>query len=177
MLGRFENFSENVHGIAFLTFKAPLQQIQLAITHAFHLLNQRKYRLNEIAGSYIQANTNCEVNFEVGIGESATFTFLDEKELARLEVEIMEKRLAFLDFLCVFKYYVSNETQGKAPLKFDYYMLRFRFDMDSVELSVFHERGPRHVHAEEVIGFIIEYVGNEAAKEWNFSLKTERIQT
>ncbi|MCW4051984.1 MAG: hypothetical protein NWE78_02085 [Candidatus Bathyarchaeota archaeon] len=177
MLGRFENFSENVHGIAFLTFTAQLQQIQLAIIHAFHLLNQRKYRLDEITGSSVQANENCEVHFEVGIGENAAFTFLDEEELAVLEVKIVEKRLAFLDFLCVFKYYVSKETKGKSPLKFDYYMLRFRFDIDSMELSVFHERGPRHVHAEEVIGFIIDYIRIEASKEWNFSLKTERIQT
>lgn len=177
MLGQFENFSQNVHGIALLTFRASLQQIQLAVAHAFYELNQRKYRLDELTGSIIQANANCEVSFEVGIGENATFTFLDEKELALLVAEITEKRLRFLDFLCILKYHVCKERRRKGPLKFDYYMLRFGFDANSVELSVFHERGPRHVHVEEVISFIIDYVGKEAMKEWSLSLTTERIQT
>ncbi len=177
MLGQFENFSQNVHGIAFLTFKASLQQIQLAVAHAFHRLNQRKYGLGELTGSHIWANADCEVSFEVGIGEAAAFTFLDREELALLDAEITEKRLTVLDFLCILKYYVSKDRRGKGPLKFDYYMLRFGFDVNSVELSVFHERGPRHVHAEEVISFVIDYIGKEATKEWDLSLTTERIQT
>ena len=177
MLGQFENFSQNVHGIAFLTFKGSLQQIQLAVAHALHLLNRRKYGLHELTGSHLRSDAHCEVSFEVGIGENATFTFLDEKELALLEAVITEKRLTVLDFLCILKYYVFKDKRRKEPLKFDYYMLRFGFDVNSAELSVYHERGPRHVHTEEVINFVIDYIRREASKEWGFSQTTERIQT
>ncbi len=177
MLGQFENFSQNAHGIAFLTFKASLQQIQLTIAHALHLLNRRKYGLQELTGSHLRSDADCEVSFEVGIGENATFTFLDERELALLEAEIAEKRLTVLDFLCILKYYVSKDRRGKEPLKFDYYMLRFGFDVNSAELSVYHERGPRHVHTEDVIRFVIDYIGRAGSKELDLSLITERIQT
>jgi hypothetical protein len=42
----------------------------------------------------------------------------------------------------------------KTPLRFDYYMMRFIFNKDSMEIQIFHERGPRYISPEDITDFI-----------------------
>lgn len=170
MLGRYENFPKNIHGIARSTCEASPKKVQRAIVSAFFQLNQERFRLKEIAYSHL---AGCEVDFEFGVGEDNAFTFLDNNELAILETEIAGKTLLFLDFLCVLQYHTVVETGKRAPLKFDYYLLRFVFGRNYMEFLVSHERGPQRVHTEDLIGFLAKRVKNEMANRFLVTLKLE----
>ena len=65
-----------------------------------------------------------------------------------------------MDFFCAVRYYKAK-TEKKTPLKFDYYMIRFAFSKDTMEIRVFHERGPRYFSPEDIVTFLMNKV-NEA---------------
>jgi len=174
VLGHYENFPRIIHGIARFSYKASRGKVQQAIASAFYWLTQEKCRLEEIAYSFPQS---CVVDFEFGIGEDSVFTFLDKAELGVLEVEIAKKALVFLDFLCVLQYHVVDESRRRAPLKFDYYMLRFAFARNYMEFLVSHERGPQRVHVEDLIVFLTEHINKELADRYSVALKLEGTRT
>ena len=174
MLGHYENFPQIIHGIARFTYRAPRGKIQQAIMSTLYRLNKEKCRLKKIVYS---SSPSCEVDFEFGVGEDSVFTFLDKSELSILEAEIAKKSLVFLDFLCVLQYHVVDELGKRAPLKFDYYLLRFAFSRYYMEFLVSHERGPQRVHVEDLIGFLMEYVKKELAERFSVVLKQRGMQT
>ena len=174
MLGCYENFPKIIHGINRFTYRASSKKAQQAIVSAFYQLNQKGRRLGEIAYS---SSVGCEVNFEFGVGEDVTFTFLDKNELSILEGEIAERAFAFLDFLCVLQYHVVDELGNRAPLKFDYYMLRFVFGKNHMEFLVSHERGPQHVHVYDLINFLTDLVKEELAARFSVALRLEGKRT
>ena len=171
MLGHYEQFPETVHGISHFTHRAPLKPVQQAIATVFGQLNQKKCGLTEI--SHLNGPADCEVDFEIGIGEKATFTFLDTIEVERLKGEITKKPLPFLDFLCVLQYHAIGESGRRLALRFDYYFLRFTFAKNLTEFLVSHERGPRRVHVEDLICFVTERVKRELTEHQSVSLKLE----
>ena len=160
MLGRYENFPAEAHGAARLTYATSQAKLQQAILSAFHRLNNKRQRLEEVAYSSVQ---RCRIGFEFGVAEDATFTYLDGDELSILESQISKKTLAFLDFLCILTYHTVEKSKAPAPLKFDYFMLRFAFERKRATLYVSHERGPQHVVAEDLIAFLMSYVKKELA--------------
>jgi hypothetical protein len=171
MLGHYEQFPETVHGISHFTHRVPLRPVQQAIATVLGRLNQKKCDLTEI--SHLNGPAECEVNFEIGIGEKATFTFLDSTEVGRLKGEITKKPLPFLDFLCVLQYHTIGESGRRLSLRFDYYLLRFVFAKNLVEFLVSHERGSRRVHVEDLMCFVTTHVKRELAKRNSVSLKLE----
>ena len=171
MLGHYEQFPETVHGISHFAHKTPLKPVQQAIATAFGQLNQKKCGLTEI--SHLNGPTDCEVDFEIGIGERATFTFMDNIEVGRLKGEIAKKPLPFLDFLCVLQYHATGKSGRRLSLRFDYFLLRFAFAKNLAEFLVSHERGPRRVHVEDLIGFVTAHVSRELAKRNSVLLKLE----
>lgn len=173
MLGHYENFPRTIHGIARFSYSASPEKVQRAIASAFCQLNREKWRLREIAYS----SSRCEVNFEFGVGEESVFAFLDESELNVLEAEIAKKALVFLDFLCVLQYHVVDESGKRSPLKFDYYMLRFAFGGNYMEFLVSHERGPQHVHVEDLIDFLMEHIKKELTDRYSVALKLKGTRT
>jgi len=174
LLGLYENFPKIIHGVARFTYKTSTKNIQQAIVATLYRLNQEKCRLEEIA---YPSKQYCEVNFEFGVGEDVTFTFLDKNALDRLETEIMKKSLMFLDFLCVLQYHVVDKLKGRSPLKFDYYFLRFAFSRNLMEFLLSHERGPQRVHVEDLIGFLMKQVTKELADQYSSALKLESKRT
>ncbi len=174
MLGRYENFPEINHGAARFTCEAWRGKVQQAIASAFYRLNQKGCKLKEIGHS---SPRNCDVDFEFGVGEDLTFTFLDKEELNVLTTETASKPLMFLDFLGVLQYHVTNKLGEYAPLKFDYYLLRFTFERNSLRLLVFHERGPQRVHVEGLIAFLAEKIREELAELYSVVLKLESLYT
>jgi hypothetical protein len=174
MLGRYENFPEIIHGVARFTYRASTRKAQQAIATAFCQLNQRRCRFEEIAHS---STPNCEVDFELGIGENSDFTFLDDDESNRLKAEVARRTLAFLDFLCILQYHVIDDSGRRSPLKFDYFFLRFTFGKNFMELLVSHERGPQRVHAEDLIGFLMKEVEEKLAEQHPVTLKLEEMRT
>jgi len=174
LLGLYENFPEVIHGVARFTYKTSTRNIQQAIVATLYQLNHEKCRFEEIA---YPSKQHCEVNFEFGVGEDLTFTFLDKNTLDRLETEILKKSLMLLDFLCVLKYHVVDKLKGRSPLKFDYYFLRFAFSRNFMEFLLSHERGPQRVHVEDLLDTLMKQVTRELDDQHSSALKLESKRT
>jgi len=116
------------------------------------------------------------VSFELGVAEDFDFNFLDEKELDRLQRSIVEKELSTLDFFFVVRYHVVNDKGKRVPLKFDYHMLRFMFQENSVELRICHERGTQRVPLEDLITFITKRVNEELSQRQLKPLNLEYLR-
>jgi hypothetical protein len=68
-----------------------------------------------------------------------------------------------MDFFCAVRYYKCS-AEKKTPLKFDYYMIRVIFG-DSVEIRVFHERGPRYISPEDIVTFLVNMTNEATARK------------
>jgi hypothetical protein len=174
LLGLYENFPEIIHGVARYAYGTSTKKVQHAIVAAFHRLNQENCGIEEIA---YPSTPHCEVEFEFGVGEDLTFTFLDKSALDRLKAEIAKKSLMFLDFFCVLQYHIVDKMRGRSPLKFDYYFLRFAFGRNFVEFFVSHERGPQRVHVEDLIDFLTKHMAKELTDQYSGALKLENKRT
>ena len=162
MLGRYENFPEIIHGVARFTCKSSIKNVQQAILSALHHLNQEVCSLSTVTPHLPQ---KCEVGFELGVAEDFDFNFLDKKELDRFQRSIAEKELPMLDFFCVVRYHVVNDRGKRVPLKFDYHMLRFVFQENSMELRICHERGTQRAPLEDLVIFITKCINEELSKK------------
>jgi hypothetical protein len=174
LFGCYEHFPETIHGIAHYSHETSSRKVQQAIAAVFIKLNNEKYRLEEIGFSF---PADGEVNFEFGLGEDRSFLFLDETELTRLEAAISRAPLTYLDFLCALQYHIVEKSAKRKALKFDYYLLRFIFTGISVSIVVSHERGPRHIHAEDLIRFAAKQINNELTEGCSAILHLRRMRT
>ena len=161
MLGFYENFPENIHKIARFTTSISNKRLQQALTKTVHKLNNETFRLEDVANPSVP---QCTVIFEFGIAEANNFNYLDNEETSRMLKTIRKKPFQVLDFFCAIRYY-KTRNEKKTPLKFDYYMLRFTFNKKSIEVQVFHERGPRHVSPEGVANFIATKISETFSKK------------
>lgn len=173
MLGRYENFPEIIHGVARFTCESPIRRVQQTILAALHNLNHEVHGLSAIAPHLPQ---KCEVSFELGVAEDFDFNFLDKKELDRFQRSMVEKELATLDFFFVVRYHVVNDRRKRVPLKFDYHMLRFMFQENSMELRICHERGTQRVPLEDLITFITKRVNEELSQRQLKPLNLEYLR-
>ena len=174
MLGRYENFPEVIHGVARFAFESPVKKVQQAILRAFHQLNQEVSGLNAVTH---HLPPDIEVSFEVGVAEDVEFNYLDKEELDRFQKSIVEKELPILDFFCVVRYHVVNDKRKRVPLKFDYHMLRFMFQGNSMELRICHERGTQRVPLENLITFITKRINEKLSKKRQKTLNLEYLRT
>jgi hypothetical protein len=157
MLGFYENFPKNVHTIEYFGTLASKKRTQRALTQTLHKLNNETFSLEDVASPSVP---QCTVVFEFGIADEVTFNYLDEKETNKALEVINKKPFKIMDFFCAVRYY-KMENRKKTPLKFDYYMLRFMFNRKSIEIQVFHERGPRHVSPEEIVSFVVNKINEK----------------
>lgn len=174
MLGRYENFPETIHGIARLSYRSSRKTVQRAFASALSQINKKQFELGDVARP---SSPNCSVDFEFGVGDDGDFTFFDNVELKSLQYEIKSGRLRLMDFLCVLQYYLVQELGKRTPLKADYYMLRFVFGSGSVDILASHERGPRRVHLEDLIRFLVKHAELRLHRISSTSLKLERLRT
>jgi len=77
---------------------------------------------------------------------------------------IQKKPLQVMDFFCALRYY-KMQNGKKTPLRFDYYMMRFIFNKDSMEIQIFHERGPRYVSPEDIANFVVNEIGETFSRK------------
>jgi len=173
LLGRYENFPNIIHGIARFTYKSPLRTVQQTILSGLHKLNRETCGLRAVTPHLLQ---ECEVSFELGAAEDFDFNFLDNKELDRFQRSIVEKELSTLDFFFVVRYHVLNDKGKRVPLKFDYHMLRFMFQENSVELRICHERGTQRVPLEDLIKFITKRINEELSQRQLKPLNLEYLR-
>ncbi len=160
-IGTYDNFPQNIHCIEFFSATIPSKQLQLKLLQALTEANQKEFSFEEIANPTLP---NGRVIFEFGLADSEDFTFLDQEECARMKDFLGKERLHSIDFFCAIRYYKVNSGNKKA-LKFDYYMLRSVFSKDTLEIQVFHERGPRYISPQDLTTFIFNRVNEASSKK------------
>ena len=162
MLGRYENFPQNVHLSEAFEFRLSRQKIQQKIIQVFQELNRRTFSFEETG---IPTAPNCSVIFEFGIADTGNFNFLSEAEAHRLQNSLAEESMRVMDWFCAIRYY-KNTQPKKTPLRFDYYMLRLSFgEKGAVQALVFHERGPRYISPEDLLAFIVGKVNGTSKRK------------
>jgi hypothetical protein len=162
MLGLYENFPQNIHRTE--TFTSPLsrRKLQQKITQVFQEVNRKNLSFEEVGNPTIPNGT---VIFEFGIADAEDFCYLNEEEAQRLQTALDVAPLQVMDWFCAIRYY-KNSQEKKAPLKFDYYMLRMGFGEKGVmEVLVFHEKGPRYISPEDLVAFIERKVNQGASRK------------
>jgi len=155
MLGFYENFPLNIHLSELFISSLSKKMLQQRFIELFIDLNTKNFSFEDIGNPTIPDAT---VIFEFGIADDQSFSYLDEEEARKLR-EIVEKRaLQTLDLFCIIRYYKVTQPK-KLPLKFDYYLLRISFGKDhTIELQLYHERGPRYLGPQDVVDFLIRKV-------------------
>jgi hypothetical protein len=161
MLGLYENFPATVHRAAHFSSLASNKRLQQKLAETLRRLNAETVTLESVTDPSIPRGT---VNFDFGIGEASNFNYLDSEEAARLLKAISGKPLQIMDFFCAARYHRS-QSERQTRLRFDYYMLRFKFNEDSMKVYVFHERGPRYTSPEDIISLIVNRINEASAKK------------
>jgi hypothetical protein len=161
LLGRYENFPENIHAIAVFDYQYSVKEVQKAILCAFHNLNHERYDLDAVT-PYLKQK--CEVSFEFGVAEVFDFNFLDQRELDQLLRSAAEKELQTLDFFFAVRYHIIREAGKRIPLRFDYHVLRFSFQESGLEMRIRHERGTQRVTLDDLTAFIAKRINAELSR-------------
>ncbi len=161
MLGFYENFPIDIHKTLHYTVSVSKKRSQKTLAQILHKLNNKSFSLEEVAYPSVP---QCIVVFEFGIAEANSFSYLDKEETDKVLKAMLKKSFQVMDFFCAIRYYKTTNRKKK-PLKFDYYMLRFKFNKKSIEIQVFHERGPRHVSPEDLTNFIANKMNESSSKK------------
>jgi len=160
MEGVYENFPDLHHGAALFSSQTSPQTLQRLLICLFYRMNRGEEPLE----TPMFTSQGIQLIPEIGIAEGLTFTFLDEEEKKRWLDNVKKEAFKILDFIWIAKYYVSEKGKNK-PLKFDYYMLRFIFRSEAIELRVHHERGTRRLPIEDLIRLISEKINQDLNKK------------
>jgi hypothetical protein len=161
LLGRYENFPENVHGVALFEYQDSAKEVQKAILCTFHCLNQATFDLGAVT-PYLKQN--CEVGFEFGVADGFDFNFLDQKELDRCLKSVDETEVETLDFFFAVCYHLVRDGGKRVPLRFDYHVLRFLFQEGGLELRIRHERGTQRVPLDDLTDFLVKQINIELSQ-------------
>jgi len=159
-LGFYENFPPNIHRIDRYNYSLSNKRVQIKLVSVLKDNNGKEFSFEQVANPTVP--NGCLI-FEFGLAESGDFNYIDEEELKKTKDFLSKKRLHSLDFFCSIRYYKCNDGKRSA-LKFDYYMLRFLFKKETLEIQVFHERGPRYISPEELTEFIYIAVNSDSTK-------------
>ena len=170
MLGRYENFPVNIHRIETFTSSLSTTKIQQRLIQVLQEINRRTFSFEEITHPTVP---ECSVIFEVGIAEAKSFNFIDKEEAKKVLSVLRKETLRLMDFFCAVRYY-KGTSEKKTPLKFDYYMIRVVFGKNSVEIRVFHERGPRYISPEDIVTFLVNMINEASAR--TVLKKTDPVQ-
>jgi hypothetical protein len=170
MLGRYENFPENIHRIEFFTSFLSSKKLQQRLIQVLHEINRKTFSFEEIANPSVP---ECTIIFEIGIADAESFSYIDENETNKVLNVLKKEPFREIDLFCAVRYYKGNAGKKK-PLRFDYYLMRAVFGKDSVEMRVFHERGPRYISPEDIVTFLVNMINKASAR--NILKKTEHVQ-
>jgi hypothetical protein len=170
MLGRYENFPVNIHRIETFTSSLSTTKIQQRLIQVLQEINRRTFSFEEITHPTVP---ECSVIFEVGIAEAKSFNFIDKEEAKKVLSVLKKETLRLMDFFYAVCYY-KGAAEKKTPLKFDYYMTRVVFGKNSVEIRVFHERGPRYISPEDIVTFLVNMINEASAR--TVLKKTDPVQ-
>ncbi len=172
MIGIYDNFPDVHHGAVIFSCKIQTQELQKTLLVFLQELNEQIKPL-EIPEIIKQ---NIHVKMDVGIADGLTFNYFDLKCLKHCLREISNNVLPTLDLFFVVRYYIISGV-NRRPLKFDYYILRFLFKENAVELLVYHDKGPRHLAVEELVKFLFNSINHELRSKQMSPLSLVSIRT
>lgn len=161
MLGIYEQFPQNIHKTAIFSTSASSKKLQQILLQTLHKVNNKNFSLEDIS---FPSLPQCTVIFEFGIAEANSFNYLNEEETNKVLKVLQRKPFQVMDFFCALRYYkMLNEK--KTSLKFDYYMMRFMFNKNLMELQIFHEKGPRYSTPEDITHFVVRKINEAFSKK------------
>lgn len=160
MLGFYENFPVNIHGIEAFTTSLSAKKLQRRLIQVLYDVNHRKFSFEEIACPTIP---ECTIIFESGLAEAESFNYIDDEELRKVITALRKAPFQTMDFFCAVRYY-KGTVENKTPLKFDYYLLRVIFGRNSLEMQVFHERGPRYISPDDIVTLLVNEVNKNSSR-------------
>ena len=161
LLGRYENFPENIHGISIFQLQYSTKSLQKAIFYTFHRLNSETFDVGAVT-PYLKQNY--EVGFEFGVADGFDFNFLDQNELDQCLESVDETKMENLDFFFTVRYHIIRDDGKRVPLRFDYHVLRFVFKDGVLELRIRHERGTQQVPLDDLIDFLVKQINVELSR-------------
>ncbi|NLF87291.1 hypothetical protein GX563_00550 [Candidatus Bathyarchaeota archaeon] len=159
-LGYYAAFPENIHYLSNYQSFVSIRALQMRILQFIGDINRKELIFEQIS---IPTIPDSIVIFEFGLAEDAGFNYLSAEETQRALDTIEAEHVGTLDFFCSIRYYKDNGAKRTA-LKFDYFMLRTVFRKGTLEMRVFHERGPRYLFPEDLANFIVKNVNGESKK-------------
>ena len=169
MLGFYENFPANVHRIENFTSLLSNRKLQQRLIQVLHEINRKTFSFEEVAYPTVP---ECTIIFEAGLAEAKSFNYIDEEETKRVLTALRKATFQTMDFFCAVRYY-KGTGEKKAPLKFDYYMMRTVFGKNSMEIQVFHERGPRYISPEDIVTFLVNMLNEMSARKILKKIETD----
>lgn len=155
MFGLYENFPLNIHGKIIIQNMNTIKNLQECILNTFYYLNNKNFDLTNLLS---HTELKCTVSFEFGVADGISFIFLDQKELEKSIKFIEKNNYENLDFFFVVRYHISKSSGKLVPLRFDYYILRFLFKKEIVELDIRHEKGIQRIPVDDLTNFILEQI-------------------
>jgi hypothetical protein len=161
MLGFYDNFPKSVHNLFDFSTPSTLKKLQTAMVEAFYKLNSQTFALEEVT---TPSTPECHVTFEFGIAEDNDFNYLNTEEKDKLLKTIQKKPFSILDYFCIIRYY-KMKIEKKTTLKSDYYMLRFLFEKEFVQIQIFHEKGLMYATPKDLPEFLAGRINAESAKK------------
>jgi len=151
MLGFYDNFPVNIHRTEKFTSALSNRALQQKLVQVFREINSKTFSFDEIVHPTLPAST---IIFEMGLAEGNSFNYIDRKETKKVCSALRKDALRMIDLFCAIRYY-KGTVEKKTPLRFDYYMIRMAFSGNTVEIQVFHERGPRYLSPEDITSFLV----------------------
>ena len=161
MLGFYENFPVNIHRIEAFTASMSNKSLQRRLIQVLRDVNRRKFSFEEVSCPTVP---ECTIIFEAGLADAGSFNYIDEEETRKVLTALRKAAFQTMDFFCAVRYYKST-AENKKPLKFDYYMLRIVFGRNSLEIQVFHERGPRYISPRDILTFLVNEVNKTSSRK------------
>jgi hypothetical protein len=161
MIGSSDNFPKIIHRLERFEINIAKNKLQKKIIQVLEKINYKTFSFEDITHPTIP---DCKIIFEIGVAEANTFNFIDEEEKNRFLKALKKETCELLDLFISIRYYRTKEKKS-TPLNFDYYMIRIIFDKKTIEIKVFHERGPRHILPKDLIDFIISELNKKLAKK------------
>jgi hypothetical protein len=159
MLGLYENFPANIHRTDSFTSPLLSRKLQQRLIQVLHKVNCETFSFEEVAYPTVH---ECKIIFEVGLADAKSFSYIDEEETKKALTALRKATFQTIDFFCAVRYY---KGAAKAPLKFDYYLMRFVFGKNCVEIQVFHERGPQYISPEDLVAFLVNEINETSARK------------
>ena len=169
MLGFYDNFPVNIHRIDNFSTPFSNKKLQQRLIRVLSEINRRNFSFEEVTYPTVP---ECTIIFETGLADAKNFNYIDEEETKKVIAVLRRGALRSMDFFCAVRYYKAI-AEKKAPLKFDYYMMRAVFGKNAVEIRVFHERGPRYISPEDIITFLVNEVNKTSSRRILKRLKVE----